>query len=80
MSIEVLSCRTAWQRMTEASNQCAVRNYVQLLDMSDFLVVSDVFPEDVLLAYSAYNMGKELNGRAAGGYECESRRCPRRLS
>lgn len=66
MNIEILNCRAAWQRMTAASNQCSVRNYVQLLDMSDFLVESDVFPEDVLLAYSAYNMGKELTAEQRG--------------
>ena len=54
------SCRDAWNRMTEISLSQPVRNYVQCLDMSDFLVVTDDFPEDVLQAYSAYNMEQEL--------------------
>ena len=60
MNIPVQSCRGAWQRMTEISETGAVRNYVQCLDMSDFLVITDDFPEDVLLAYTAYNMEKDL--------------------
>jgi hypothetical protein len=60
MSLEIQNCRDAWQRMTEISESQPVRNYVQLLDMNDYLVVTDTFPEDVLLAYSAFNMEKEL--------------------
>ena len=60
MNMEIQSCRGAWERMTEISKSQSVRNYVQCLDMSDFLVVTDTFPEDVLLAYSAYNLGKDL--------------------
>lgn len=61
MNTEIQSCRSAWERMTAISESQSVRNYVQCLDMSDFLVVTDDFPEDVLLAYSAYNMEKTLS-------------------
>ena len=47
--------------MTAACADGPVRNYVQTLDMSDFLVVSDVFPQAVLEAYTAYNLGKPLS-------------------
>lgn len=55
-----LSCRDAWEKMTAIAAKGSVRNYVQSLDMSDFLVVTDVFPEEALLAYTAYNLGREL--------------------
>ena len=58
--MEIQSCRGAWERMTEICSTQPVRNYVQCLDMSDYLVVTEDFPEDVLLAYSAYNMEREL--------------------
>ena len=58
--MEIQSCRGAWERMTEICRSQPVRNYVQCLDMSDYLVVTEDFPEDVLLAYSAYNMEREL--------------------
>jgi len=61
MSNNLLSCRCAWEQMTEASQQHSVRNYTQNLDMSNFLVETDVFPEEVLVAYSAYNMEIELS-------------------
>lgn len=61
MTIQAKSCRDAWQEMTKISAQGSVRNFTQRLDMSDYTVATEVFPEDVLLAYSAYNMEKELS-------------------
>lgn len=61
MNMEPTSCRNAWQHMTEVSAAGTARNFVQLLDMSDFLVETDLFPEEILIAYSAYNMGKNLS-------------------
>jgi len=46
--------------MNELCADGAVRNFVQTLDMSDFLVETELFPEAALVAYSALNMGKEL--------------------
>jgi thymidylate synthase len=60
MTIETKNCRSAWQHMAEVSKDASVRNFTQSLNMSDFLVETDVFPEEVLVAYSAYNMEKEL--------------------
>ena len=53
-------CRDAWQQMTEACADGPVRNYVQVLDMRDFVVETGLFPLAALEAYSAWNTGKEL--------------------
>ncbi|MDA0705068.1 MAG: hypothetical protein O2805_00225 [Proteobacteria bacterium] len=47
--------------MNTACAQGPVRNYVQLLDMSDHVVATDLFPEPALQAYSAYNMEISLS-------------------
>ena len=52
--------------MTSASEHESLRNFVQLLDMSDFVVETDVFPAEVLVAYSAHNMEKDLNEKQLG--------------
>ena len=61
MSIKPLNCRAAWQHMSEISQTESVRNFVQTLDMSDYVVETELFPEEILIAYSAFNMEKELN-------------------
>ena len=58
--VKPTGCRDAWQHMCEACADQPVRNFVQLLDMSDFLVETELFPEEALLAYSALNMEKSL--------------------
>jgi len=60
MTLNAQNCRLAWQQMTAACAAGPVRNYVQLLDMQDFLVETELFPEPVLRAYSARNMEKPL--------------------
>lgn len=65
MMIETQDCRTAWRHMTDVSSQGSERNFIQKLDMSDFLVETDTFPEAVLTAYSAYNMEKPLSAEQA---------------
>lgn len=47
--------------MTEISDQRSVRNFVQILDMSDYLVETELFPRDVLDAYTSWNMEKEIS-------------------
>ena len=45
------------------SKLCAnepVRNFFQPLDMSNFVVETELFPISALTAYSAWNMGKNL--------------------
>ena len=58
--IEMRTPREAWAHMTEISSDADVRNFSQVLDMSDYVVVTDLFPIDVLDAYSAWNLGSEL--------------------
>jgi hypothetical protein len=66
MNLDVQNCQQAWLRMTAAAADGPVRNYVQLLDMSDYLVETEVFPEAALLAYSAYNMECDLTAEQRG--------------
>ena len=58
--MEPKSCRSAWQHMSEISTQQSVRNFVQVLDMSDYVVDTDLFPTPVLEAYSFWNLQKEV--------------------
>lgn len=46
--------------MTEVSASAPVRNYTRLIDMTDYVVETELFPADVLDAYSAWNVGHEL--------------------
>ena len=54
------TCREAWEYMTEISMDAPVRNFTQELEMSDYVVETDLFPLDVLDAYSAWNLGRDL--------------------
>ena len=65
MTVQTKTCRSAWQHMTEVSKDASIRNFTQTLDMSNYLVETDVFPEEVLVAYSAYNMERELSAEQA---------------
>jgi len=58
--MEIISCQDAWSHMTEISAGRAVRNYVQLLDMQDYLVESDLFSAPILHAYSDWNLEKNV--------------------
>lgn len=61
MTGKIRNCRDAWQRMCELSARGPVRNFVQALDMSDYVVETELFPSAVLRAYSALNMERELS-------------------
>ena len=54
------TCREAWEHMTEISAEASVRNFTQELDMTDYVVETDLFPIAVLDAYSAWNLGDDL--------------------
>lgn len=56
----VRSCREAWAHMTEISMETPVRNFTQILDMSSYVVETDLFPIKVLNAYSAWNLEQAL--------------------
>jgi thymidylate synthase len=59
--METKTCQAAWREMTAISAEHAVRNYVQVLDMGDYVVESPLFPSEALDAYTAFNMGNELS-------------------
>jgi thymidylate synthase len=65
MNTQIRNCRAAWQHMTKISAKNSVRNFTQELDMSDYLVETELFPEEILVAYSAYNMEKDLDAEQA---------------
>lgn len=62
MNMITRNCRDALQHMSAACAAGPVRNYIQVLDMRDYVVETELFPEAALIAYSALNMGKELTG------------------
>ena len=55
------SCKEIWEEMTELSKENHVRNYSCDMDMSDYLVETELFPKDVLHAYSQWNLEKPLD-------------------
>jgi len=59
--MESRTCRAAWQHMSALAHGHSVRNYVQLLDMSDYVVETDLFPRAALEAYSAWNLERDLS-------------------
>ena len=60
VTLSPTSCRTAWQNMVSLSAAGPVRNHVELLDMSDYVVETELFPAAALCAYSAWNMEKDV--------------------
>lgn len=50
-----------WEEMTEISKDNDVRNYACEIDMSNYLVETELFPKDVLHAYSQWNLEKPLD-------------------
>jgi len=54
------TCRETWEHMTAISHDAPVRNYAQMIDMSDYLVETKLFPKEVLDAYGASNLEKDL--------------------
>lgn len=58
--MEPESCRAAWQRMSELAEHGPTRNFVQVLDMSDYVVETELFPKPALEAYSAWNLEKDV--------------------
>ncbi len=58
---ELRTCREAWEHMTEISMDAPVRNFTQELDMTNYVVETDLFPAEVLDAYSAWNLERDLS-------------------
>jgi hypothetical protein len=59
--LEIKSCKQAWLDMTAATQRESVRNYLQLLDMADYLVETELFPAHVLDAYSTWNLEQDIS-------------------
>ena len=60
MNLRTRSCQEAWEHMSKICANKPVRNFFQQLDMSDFVVETNLFPISALTAYSAWNIGKNL--------------------
>lgn len=56
-----ISCRQALKNMDEAAADAPVFNYFQCLDMSDYLIETELFSKEVLDAYSTWNLGLPLD-------------------
>lgn len=65
------TCREAWEHMTEISHDAPVRNFSQELDMSDYVVETDLFPLEVLDAYSAWNLEREPTSNQRDHFNAE---------
>lgn len=63
--LQTLDCRSAWRHMSDVSARGQVRNFVQRLDMSDYLVETPLFPAEALRAYSAINMEQAISDEQA---------------
>lgn len=61
MDTKAKSCRSAWADMADMCADRPVRNVAQILDMSDYIVETELFPLAVLEAYSAWNTGREIS-------------------
>ena len=60
MTLQTRTCQEAWEHMSRICAGEPIRNFYQQLDMTDFTVVTKLFPTGALIAYSDWNMGKSL--------------------
>lgn len=56
-----LSCREAWDRMTEITDGRTIRNAHFDIAMGDPLVETDLFPRAALDVYTAWNLGLDVS-------------------
>jgi len=49
-----------WQRMMQATSTGLVRNFTATIAMDTYLVLNDLFDEDVLEAYTNYNLARPV--------------------
>ena len=59
--MNTLSCLETWQTMTRLSAAGDQRHFSQCINMENYLVETELFPEPVLQAYSAWNLGEALS-------------------
>ena len=62
MSSETKSCREVWEEMNNLlAKSKLIRNYSRSIDMSDYTVVTELFPFEALMVYSAWNLEDSIN-------------------
>ncbi|KAL3806212.1 hypothetical protein ACHAXA_000695 [Cyclostephanos tholiformis] len=72
---EVLSCRQVWEEMNAlTAGGVIVRNFHRRISMNrGFLVETDLFPREALIAYSEYNLGQPVSDEQHYKYFSEHR-------
>ena len=56
-----LSCKETWQKMSSmTADGTILRNFHETIDMSDYLVETELFQKDCLEAYSSWNLEKMI--------------------
>ena len=57
-----MTCIEVWKEMSSITANGKIEfNYHRTIDMSDYLIETDLFPKHVLEAYTLWNLGKDLN-------------------
>ena len=60
--METVSCREAYELMCEATaGQTPVRNFSLTIELDPWLVETDLFPQEALEVYSAWNLEQEIS-------------------
>ncbi len=59
--MQTLTCFEVWKEMTSITNSGNIEfNYHRTIDMSNYLIETELFSKDVLEAYTLWNLGKDL--------------------
>ncbi len=62
MTTKQITPKNVWEEMFAlTNNNRIIYNYSCLMDMSDYVIVTDLFPKPVLEAYSNWNIGKSIS-------------------
>ena len=57
-----MTCIEVWKEMSSITANGKIEfNYHRTKDMSDYLIETELFPRNVLAAYTLWNLGKDLN-------------------
>ena len=60
--MKTLTCLEVWKEMDSITTNGSIKfNYHRTIDMSDYLIETELFPRNVLAAYTLWNLGKDLN-------------------
>jgi len=55
------TCREVWMEMESATKTGQVRNFTRTIDMADFTVVTELFPQEALHVYSHWNLEEPVS-------------------